>query len=220
MSAINSKGLQIYMTKGKNTPTDLVPTAITSAHPAVVTVAAVTGLSVGDLVTFTGTRMAALDGKTVPIGKIDPAANTFEVLADTTGQTFTPGSAKASVIHVADMVKLCLSNVTTNPETPGTVSVGTYCEPTASLPSTVVSAGSITLDGYVDKADDGYLELLVAETDAQRRWVDVILPGDQGHIVFPVTLSTVTFGFPLDGAITFTAQGALGSKPVHLFSPT
>lgn len=219
MSAISSKGISVYITSKAPTVLNLVPTAISKASPAEVTVASATGVNIGDLVKMEGTGFNEIEGKTYVVGAVDTGTNKFSLLgSDTTGSTGTLGSSpKATLTQVADMVKLCLSNITINPETPGTIPAGTYCDPSASLPAVSTSAGTITLDGFIDKSDNGYKELLMAAEEAQERWIEVLLPQSQGYVIFPVTLSSISFGLPLDGGLTFSATGALGSKPRHLF---
>lgn len=218
--AINTKGLNVWMSDAAASVTKTI-TGVTPGDVSVVAYSggSAAGLAVGALVTFSGTGMAALDGKTGTISVVT-GTTAFTVLLDTTGQTFAASTPVASVYSVADMVKLCLSNVTPNPETPGTISVGTYCDPTASLPSAQVNAGTATLDGYVDPTDAGYIALLAAIKDGEKRWIEIELPQSYGYIVFPITLSTITWGIPIDGAISFTANGTLASAAEHQFDPT
>jgi hypothetical protein len=174
---------------------------------------------VGDVVKMGRVGYPEIDNKVYVIGTIDDTANTFEVLgSDTTGSTGAlEPSPTVSVVKVADFAKLCLSNIAPNAATPGTFSVGTFCDPTASLPNPVTEAGTITLDGYVDVQDPGYAELLKAEEDGGERYLEVVLPRDLGYIVVPITISSVTWTLPLEGAIGFSAAGAMGSKPRHLY---
>ena len=219
MTAVATKGLAIYLHKGGVAATELVPTAISKASPAVVTVASATGLTRGDVVKMESTGFKELDGKTFVLGTVDTTANTFELLgADTTASTATLGATpKAHVYKAADQIKLCLSSIDFSTEAGGSVSVGTFCSPSASIATPPQTAGTITMNGYIDKADGGYTELLAAVEDGVQRMLQIVLPQDQGYIVAPVTLSSIGWQTPLEGAIGFTASGSLGSKPVHLF---
>lgn len=221
MPAKSTKGIAAYLSDG-SAPLTLNPTAITKAKPAVVTVADTSGLTEGAPVRMQNTGFPELDGKLFAVGAIDGVAHTFELVgSDTTASTATLGaSPEAQVYVVADMVKLCLSELTWNPETPGTISVGTFCEPTATLPATATGAGTATLSGYVDVDDPGYAALLAAEQDGAERILEVVFPQDQGYLLAPITISSVTWTTPLEGGIGFTATGALGAKPVHRFEPT
>jgi hypothetical protein len=219
MTAVATKGLAIYLHKGGVAATELVPTAISKASPAVVTVASATGLTKGDVVKMESTGFKELDGKTFVIGTVDTTANTFELLgADTTASTATLGATpKAHVYKAADQIKLCLSSIDFSTEAGGSVSVGTFCDPSATISTPATTAGTVTLNGFIDKADTGYAELLKAAEDGVARMIEIVLPQDQGYIVAPVTLSSIGWQTPLEGAIGFTASGSLGSKPVHLF---
>ena len=219
MPAFSSKGLAIYLHKGGVAATELVPTAISKAKPAVVTVASAAGLTKGDVVKLETTGFKELDGKTFVLGNVDTTANTFELIgADTTASTGTIGAnPKAHVYKAADQIKLCLSSIDFSTEAGGSVSVGTFCDPSATISTPAATAGTVTLNGFIDKADTGYAELLKAAEDGVARMIEIVLPQDQGYIVAPVTLSSIGWQTPLEGAIGFTASGSLGSKPVHLF---
>jgi hypothetical protein len=97
------------------------------------------------------------------------------------------------------------------------VSVATFCDPSATIPSSTTSAGTVTLTGFVDITDPAYGELLLAAEDAKQRVLDVVLPNAQGDIVVPVTLASIGWSLPIEGAVGFTASGTLGSKPRHIF---
>jgi len=219
MPAVSTKGLSVYLHKGGVAATELIPTAITKAKPAVVTVAAATGLTKGDVVKLDTTGFKELDGKTFVIGTVDTTANTFELIgADTTASTGVLGAnPKAHVYKAADQIKLCLSSIDFSTEQGGSVGVGTFCDPSASIATPPATAGSVTMAGYIDKADLGYGELLKAVEDGASRMLQIVLPQDQGYIVAPLALSSLGWTTPLEGAIGFTASGSLSSKPTHLF---
>jgi len=217
MTAVATKGLAIYLHKGGVAPVDLTPTAITSAKPAVVTVAATTGITAGDVVKMETTGFKELDGKTFVVGTV--TSTTFELTgSDTTATTGALGAnPKAHVYAAKDQIKLCLASIDFSTEAGGSVSVGTFCDPSASIATPATSAGTVTMTGYIDKADLGYDELLKAVDDGVARMLEIVLPQTQGYIVAPVTLSSIGWTTPLEGAIGFTASGTLGSKPIHVF---
>lgn len=225
-SAYSTKGTKICVLKGSATATPLTPTAISKAAPAVVTVASVTGLTVGDLITIpetgkTGaTGFASLDGKTWVVGTIATVANTFTLIgSDTTASTATL-AAGASISHypsTANMLCLCLSSITFNPESANTISVATFCDPTATIPSQVVGAGTIDIGGFVDITDPGYKELLAAEADGKAREWRVTLGNGQGYVVFDGILSALSMELPIDGAASYAGTINLASKYRHLF---
>jgi hypothetical protein len=221
MAAKSTKGTVVYLSDGTD-PTTLVPTAISKASPAEVTVASVVGLTVGDPVRVVTSGLTELDGKLFAVANIDAVENTFDLVgSDTTDSTGSLAmSPSIQVYESADMVKLCLAELTFNPETPGTIAVGTFCDPSATLPATATGAGTATMTGFVDIADPGYAALLAAEEDGVTRMLQMVFPQGQGYLMAPITISSVTWQTPLEGGIGFTANAALASKPVHRFVET
>ncbi len=233
MSARSSKGIVISITK----PTDLVGsytaiekakiTSISNANPAVITFdASATGYKEGDIVSFAGTGKPELDGKSFVLGTVDSTTHTAVLLGANLSKLSNPiattdlgAAAAAHVFAATDEITLCLSSLGISVDTPGTVSVATYCDPTASLPASVSQAGTLSMGGYIDITDPGYALLLDAEIDGKTRILKIKLP-DNGFIVVPVTVSNVAFSLPIDGAVGFTANAVMGSKPRHVFSNT
>jgi hypothetical protein len=216
MSAKSSKGVIIALSGPVDTSgsyTSATITAITDSAPTIIT--AVNTAKPGDLVTINGTTAKELDGKTFVAGPNTSATEIELIGADTTG--VTPPSVFTGTAKVfTDFTNLCLNALAINAETPGTVSVGTYCDPTASIPSVVVQAGTLTFGGYVDVNSEDYPALLAAQDDGLTRLIRIELPAN-GYIVAPIIVSQITWELPLDGAISFTGTATLGSKPVHRF---
>lgn len=227
-SASSTKGTTVSVLKGSATAASLTPTAISKAAPAVVTVASVTGISAGDLIKFpasgaTGASgFSELDGKTWVVGTVTTGANTFTLLgSDTTASTGTL-AASPSISHYADATKMvaltCLvGEFTLNDETPNTVSVPTFCDPSATIPSQVVGAGTVDINGYIDVLDAGYKELHAAKADGLERTWRVKLGNSQGYLVMAGILSKLTPGVPIDGANGFAGTITLSSAYRHLF---
>lgn len=222
MSAKSSKGIKICMSGPVDDSTSYIsvtPTAITKAKPAVVTVASAAGIAKGDVITFdNNTGFPELDSKTFIVGTVDSGANTFEVMgSDTTASTGTlVGATSVKVFEEAKFTCLCLSSLSIAADAPGTIAVGTYCDPTASIPASVSSAGTLSFSGYVDTTAKDYPALLAAEIDAKTRLIRILLPGN-GYIVAPLIVGSITWSLPLDGAVSFDGTAVLGSKPVHRF---
>lgn len=221
MAASSSKGITIYLSKGSATPNEQEITAATAAKPSVLTIADATGIASGDVVKVTGTGISKLDGRYFTVGTVSTVSDTIQLIgSDLSGITIpSPMRATAKIAHWAagDYVSLCLATLGINSEVPGTVSVGTFCDPSASIPSVVTQAGTITLGGFIDASDAGYAELLAAETDGLSRVLDIKLPGSLGDILAEVTISAVVYDLPIDGGLAFSATAALASKPVHRF---
>jgi predicted secreted protein len=214
MTIINTKGVEVYLQVGSDTATSLVPVAISKASPAVVEVASVTGLMAGDVVSFANTGFSELDGKTFAIGEVTALDNTFTVLgADTTNSVGVLPSVgqTASVVKSADMVKMCLSSMEIGADSVNNVDVSTYCDTSAQLPGKA-TPGTITLSGYADKDDTGLAEVIKAAEDQQVRAFEIVLPGDNGYIVGKISLAGLSYGVPLEGAVTFTVSGTQASK--------
>jgi len=114
------------------------------------------------------------------------------------------------------MICLCLSSLTFNMDEAGTISTATYCDPSASIPSAVQSAGSLSFAGFVDIKSVDYAELLLAQDDGIQRIVRIMLPGN-GYLIAPINFSSIGWDLPLDGAIGYTGSGVLASKMRHLF---
>lgn len=220
MTARSSKGITICMT-GDNSAstsfTELAITGVSKTAKAELTVAG-SAASPGDIISIAGTGFTELDGKVFVVDAASTPTKIIVVGADTTASvgTLVPATAKVKVFEKKDETCLCLSSISLASDTPGTVSVATYCEPTATLPSSVYSAGTLTFTGYVDVASTDYPALLKAAEDSRQRYIRISLP-QNGYLIFPFTLSSISYDLPIDGAVSFTGTGALGSKAVHRF---
>lgn len=221
--ATSTKGLKICITSAAPAvSTPIVPTAISAiaavagTSPAGVKVTAPTLPAIGEVVTFKDTGFASLDGKSFVVTKHD-ATTDFEIGNVTLGTGTLGGSPKViQYVEGTDMTCLCLSSLSIASDTPGTISVGTFCDPTASIPEAATSAGTLSFSGFVDTTAKDYPALLAAVEDGKQRICRIALPG-QGYIVAPVTFSSMTWDLPLSGGIGFSGTAALGSKPIHVW---
>lgn len=214
--AIPSTGVRMYLSKGDASPVVVTPTAISKASPAVVTADAA-AVQQGQIVFARATGFPELDNRFFTVD--NPDADTFELKgSDTTNST---GALVASPVlelyEASDLISLCLSTFAFALETPGTIAVGTYCNPAATLPAAATGVGTATLSGWIDVNDPGYKELLLAESDAQRRVFSILLPQGQGEIIAPMIINGITWDIPLDGGMAFTATATLTGKPRHVF---
>ena len=220
--AKSSEDLRIYMSDG-TAPAKLTPTTITKAKPAVMTATAPPGgWLVGAPVYMQGTGFPELDNHFFTVG--NPVTNTVALVgSDTTASTATLATtgAEALVYDSAALTSLCLSSVTYNLETPGTVNVGTYCNPKATLPSTAGAPGTMTLAGYIDVQDSAYPAVYAATKDGQERLISILLGKGQGEIVQTATLAGMTWDLPMgDGGMAWTATANLKTDPEHIFDST
>lgn len=220
MAAKNTKGVQVCMTKTTATPTAVVPTAIAKAATgkAAEVTATTTGIANGDLISISagGTGFSEIDGKSWIVANL--TSTKFELLGSDLTATTGALTGAPTMNHYAnaDMVCLCLSDLKFNAEKGSVISVGTYCDPSASIPSASTTAGTVDIAGFVDITSADYPELLAAEVDGASRLFRITLPNN-GVILFPGTLAGFSWQIPLDGAVAYEASIALGSRPVHLF---
>jgi hypothetical protein len=217
MSAKSSKGVIIALSGPVDTSgsyTSATITDISSSAPTIIT--ATNTAKPGDLISISGTTFSLLDGKTFVAGPNTSATEIELIGADSTSITTPPQTFTGTAKVFSEFTNLCLNALAINAETPGTVSVGTYCDPTASIPSVVVQAGTLTFGGYVDVTSEDYPALLDATDDGLTRMIRIELPAN-GYIVAPIIVSQITWELPLDGAISFTGTATLGSKPAHRF---
>ena len=179
MSVRNTKGLKIYLEKagatavtkdgtdGGTTLTGIAANGTTSTHTDL-TVDAVAGVAAGDVIEMSGTGFDELDGKSFIV--VAATGTKIEINGDITGSTgtFNAATAKAVVTPVTQMDGLCLSSIGVNADTPSTVSIPTFCDPSASVPGTTASAGTLDFGGYLDTTDAGFKALSAAEIDGHR----------------------------------------------------
>lgn len=210
--AQSSKGVQICLSGPTATTTTF--TAISAAKPAAVT-ATTTGINNNDVVFVSGTGMASLDNKYWVVA--NKSGTSFELLgSDATADVANTGTGKVETYPSGSFDCLCLSEFSISNSEPGVISTATFCDLTASVPSAVQEAGSVSMAGYIDITSPEYLALLTAADDAKRRVIRVTMP-NQGVLVAPVTISSVGFDVPIDGALAWNATGVLGSKFQHRF---
>lgn len=222
--AKSSKGVAMYLSTAAAVVGAIIPTAITKANPTEVTAAnpQPNGLKLNQIIYCRDTGFPELDDRYFTVASLigTPEAPTgFTLLgADTTDSTGVLSPiAEMDQYGAEDLVKMCLNSFTFNLTAPGTIAAGTYCNPTATLPSTPQGVGTATLGGWIDVDDDAYVELLKAEDDGETRVFAIVLPQAQGEIVAALTITGVTWAIPLEGGMAFTATGDLKAKPRHLF---
>ena len=218
MAASTSRGVTIQMVKTGATPTAITVTAVSTASPAVVT--ATNTLGPGDLIYFppASTGFPEIDGKRFVVSAATATEITLEG-SSTVGTTgaFAAGADTPKAYAKADMVTLCWSSLAFNPETTETIAVGTFCDPSAQIASSVTGAGTLDFGGYVDIAAADY-KALVEAVDKKGAHEFVITLPSNGHIVFNGELASLNVDVPLEGAITYSGQITLMTKPVHQFA--
>ena len=213
MTAQTTQQVDIYLTTGAAT-TVAMTAPPTKAAPSVIS-AALSGGADGDVVVLSGTGWGSLD--TVWVAS-DVSASDFDALgSDPTGETVASTAGSVNHYTASDLTKLCLASLTINTSEPGTTSVATFCDPTASLPSAINEAGTISFTGFVDVNSADYVALYSASKSKDQRYIRIDLGEDQGYLVAPVVLSSFTWELPLDGAIGYSGTMVLGSAVKHCF---
>lgn len=215
MSMINTQGIAIYLQTADATPLDLVPTAISSTDPAVITVADATGLTEGDIVLFGTTGFDELNDKFFAVGSINTTNGTFTAIgADLTDTTGTLGASPTATIYTAaDQVKLCLSAIDIAADSVNEIDVSTFCE--VGTMAGKKTLGTLTLTGFCDPDDVAMGELQLADTDATMRFLEIVMPGTgNGYLIGRVTLSGLSYTVPIEGAVGFTMTGTQNKKLV------
>lgn len=216
MTAISTKGIVIEIQSGDATGDVLDVSSITKADPPVVSLGTPLGAAPnpGDVVMFgTTTGFDELSGKafivaSTPTPAVDEFALTGIDLTDSSG--VLAGGITATLYSVTDFVNLCLNQLDIGEATVNTIDAGTYCGP-ASLAG-APQLGSLTVGGYVDPNDSGYLEVLKAEEDGTPRVIRVSFPADYGYLMGIVTIGSVSWQVPLEGGIAWTATASQNSQ--------
>lgn len=211
MTAINTKNTRIRLVTAGGTPVVLVPTAISSAAPAEVTVADTTGITEGDVVELNTVGFDELNDALFVVTNV--TATTFELLgSDTSATTGTlAASPTATVYPAGDEVPLCLASIDIAAPSVNQIDVGTFCDPEANLPGRT-TLGTITMTGFAEKTDTGLAELIVADEDGADRIFKVIMSQDQGYLIGKIAFSGLAIQIPLEGAYGYTITGTQTSK--------
>ena len=217
MTAKSTRGVRIDMVTGTSGDS-LTPTAVTKAKPAVLSVTSATGINPNDILKFASnsTGMTELDGLPWIAGTV--AGSTIPLPgSDLTGDSDVFAAGDPILVYQStEMTRLCWSGMTFNPDTPETVSVGTYCDPTATIPGSTASAGTLDFTGYVDIEEPDYPAMLVAYENGTEHIFRVTIPNN-GTLVFSGVISSLNLDIPINGATAYNGQIALSSRPRHLF---
>ncbi|SCK49030.1 hypothetical protein VAR608DRAFT_4873 [Variovorax sp. HW608] len=220
--AKSSKDVRIYLSDG-SAPISVEVTGVSKSRPAVITAASPAGgWQLGAPVMFQGTGFPELDNHFFTIGS--STGDSFTATgSDTTDSTGSLSSAGAEVLVYdnTDLTPLCLSSFAYALETPGTVDVGTYCNPSATLPATAGAPGTMTLGGYIDVQDSAYPAVYRAVKDGKTRVLSILLGQGQGELIQAVNFVSMTWDIPMgDGGMAWTATANLKSRPEHVWDDT
>ena len=218
MAARNTKGAQVCMTRdaatGINETANI--TAIGATKPASLTGTGFTA-AVNSVIEIKDSGNSKIDGVWI-VGAGSTATSIVLAGTDNTGggTTFDTTNGFAKAYADADMVCLCLSEFSISRDSGGSISTATFCDPSASVPSVVVSAGTVSIGGYIDATAPDYQQVVAADVDGKPRDFRVTLPGN-GHLMFRGIINGMSYQVPVDGAQSWSAQISLSSAPRHLY---
>ncbi|MDW9823506.1 hypothetical protein [Sinorhizobium meliloti] len=217
MTKFTAQGTEVYLQKiASPAPVGYAVTGVTNAKPAVVTIAStdITNFTDGQLVTMSGTG-SALDGKTFPIAAVGTPANSFTLVGSDLSGNATPVTAgKATPIAPADLLRFCLASWEWEVEAADAIDVTTFCgsESLAGTPQ----PGNISIEGFTDFDVAAQTEWRNAVFDGQRRVMEIVLPGDRGEIVLPVTISGYTMTMETNEAVSFSGEAVVNEVPLFI----
>jgi len=116
----------------------------------------------------------------------------------------------------ADFTGLCLAAFDVSVEQPSTLSVATFCDPSATLPVPASTAGTVSLSGFVDTKDPGYLAIRTLNGDGKTHMLRISLPNN-GYLLMDGTLSGLGWQVALNDAQRWSATFTLSMLPHHVF---
>lgn len=214
MARILTKGSKFLLATSA-AKTELVPTAISAAAPAVVTVADASGVTAGDYVKITDTGFPEIDGKSWAVGAVDGGANTFELVgSNTTGTSGSlAASPKASITPQANMTQVCIESITLDAPSVANIDLSDFCEE-KTLPG-AVTLGGFSFRCWVDDRENRKAQLAAleqAETDQLEREMLIVMPNNKGFLTGVVSVASVSPGVERRSAYDFTVQGTQAEK--------
>jgi hypothetical protein len=227
-------GIDCSLESKENPATPITIQAITAGKPTTLTIAGDEPpvLAAGDMVTFSATGSATLDGKAYLVSSVElvpappppqsdvgysgvdtlAAGDTYTVTigaADTTGETLTGGTM---TVIMGDV--FCLKSLERQVPAAQAIDVTTFCG-AESLAGQAVP-GNLKLKGFVDYASDAYNEFRRAVTDGQRRWLRLTLPNGIGTIIMQITATGFTETFEANAAAAFDGEAVINAEPLYI----
>lgn len=213
MAAKNTKGVQICMTGAASGAPAKTATGIAAGTKAnSVDVTASGTYAIGEIVKFNDVGYASLNNRSFAITALSTGG--FEIGNVTLGSGTLSATPTFEHFEDADLTCLCLSSISIQEGQPKTISVSTFCDPSASIPGTGGDAGTLSFAGFVDTTAKDYPALVAAVEDGLERVIRITLPGN-GYITAPLIISNLTWALPLDGAIGFSGSATLSTKAKH-----
>lgn len=226
MTAISSKGVNISLTSKEASEKDVPINKITAGtdRQIKVQIEPTAEPKIGDVVKFNNTGFA-FSNKPYAITDVvkdtvsagNPQTYTLTIGNLPLGSGALATGASLDFYDQADDICMCFNSFSISKDTPSTISVGTYCDPSASLPSSSTTAGTVSFGGYIKTDEADYPELVEAEAEGTTRICKITLPQNQGFIVMPIIVASIVYDIPLDGGLGYTGTGTLTSNSIHNF---
>jgi len=215
MTAHSTDTVTFWLTTGTPT-TGTMGAAPQQGNPTSIT-ATTSGGADGDVVVCSNTNWSSVDNVQI----VDDWSNSgFKLLGcDSTRESVAAKAGNFAHYKADAMTKLCPSEFTDNSNTPGTTGVPTFCDPTATIASSVVDSGTATLVGYVDTCDEDYIALYQAYQFKDQRYLRIGLGDAGGYLIMPVTALGMSWELPIDGAVQYSIEFVKGSATRHAFGP-
>ena len=232
-TAVPSKGTEFWIEWGTSDTNSLMitPTAITKAQPAVVTCVASAALP-NQVVYCLNTGFPELDGQYFLVGDDSTATSITLIGSNTTNSkgTLTVDVDEPPQIAVyvegVDAFPLCVSTFSYDAGITQSVSVATFCDPTATIPG-ALSDASATFAGYTSPRDHGYRALLDSAHKQDKRIIYIRVPPAPGQpasatqsgvIVLEGTINSYKETYDIGQAISWTSGMVLTRASKQLWN--
>lgn len=216
MAKFTGDGTIIHVQDLSKTLTADVITGITNAKPAVVTPTTIGSFNNGDIVMIEKTGWSSLDNKLFVVS--NATGTTFDLEgSDASGETTTAGkTATATPMAIGagnELLEACFATISIDTQSPTTIDVSTMCQ-TGSLLG-VAQPPTISFDGFVDPAREGFKELVRAslETPRKSRALLIEFPSNNGKIVGQFQVSNISYSAGTGAAVAFNGSGSFISTP-------
>jgi hypothetical protein len=209
MAKFSTRGSKVYIESGDVARVPDVITAATATKPVTVTPTTIGSFSDGDIVIMSGTGMPSIDDRAFVVTNI--TASEFDLCGSNGSNDVaaTGGTATPRVVDT-DMVLACANTFAVTPDTPPVIDATTFCSVEQFIGE--ATPGNMTLGGFVDACDPGYLELEEAGEEGQERVVGIEFPKAKGWILCVVYVSPPAKTFDINAAATFSGGGALRTR--------
>jgi len=200
------------------TPAPVAVTSITKATPPVVTPATMPpDLADGDLVQFSDTGVAYLDGHAFRIAALGvttftlPDAESSDIPAAVSTGTFV-AYAKAG----ADaLLEACMAQITVTGQAPDSINLDDMCSSTTILGDN--KPPTFTFNGFVDQDAAGFENLIEASIATPKPTVAVLIDfgSTGGYIAGPGQVGEVTVTAGVNQGLQFSGSGVFTEVPTY-----